>query len=233
MKRNWKTSNSQHSTSKIHWLRVASHSLLNVRCWVLGVFLLLTPTAPAATNDAVEILPPCCRPLAAATNYTDKSLFLLDSIWTTDAGKSVKLGALRGRPQVVAMFFASCQFTCPITVSDLQRIEAALPENLRGQVGFTLISFDSVRDTPAALRTFRASRELGGDNWTLLRGEPDDVRELAALLGVIYKRDANGDFAHSNLITVLNAEGEIVLQQPGLNLPPDEIVAKLKTIITP
>jgi len=50
---------------------------------------------------------------------------------------------------------------------------------------------------------------------------------------VIYKRDANGDFAHSNLITVLNAEGEIVLQQPGLNLPPDEIVAKLKTIITP
>lgn len=131
------------------------------------------------------------------------------------------------------MFFASCQFTCPITVSDLQRIEAALPENLRGQVGFTLISFDSVRDTPAALRTFRASRELGGDNWTLLRGEPDDVRELAALLGVIYKRDANGDFAHSNLITVLNAEGEIVLQQPGLNLPPDEIVAKLKTIITP
>lgn len=185
------------------------------------------------TVRAEEILPPCCRALAAQTNYTDKSLYLLDSTWTTDTGKSVKLGALRGRPQIVAMFFASCQFTCPITVSDLQRIEAALPENLRGQVGFTLISFDSVRDTPTALRTFRASRKLSGENWTLLRGEPDDVREVAALLGVIYKKDANGDFAHSNLITVLNAEGEIVLQQPGLNLPPEEIIAKLKTITLP
>jgi protein SCO1/2 len=59
------------------------------------------------------------------------------------------------------------------------------------------------------------------------------VRELAALLGVIYREDANGSFAHSNVITVLNAEGEIVYQQPGLNLPPDEIAAKLKAIFPP
>ncbi len=148
-------------------------------------------------------------------------------------GKNLKLGGLRGKPQVVAMFFASCQFTCPLTVSDLQRIEAALPENLRTNVNFTLISFDSRRDTPAVLKNFRAKRELSNANWTLLRGEPDDVRELAALLGVIYKQDANGDFAHSNVITVLNAEGEIIFQQPGLNLPPDEIVSKIKAASPP
>jgi protein SCO1/2 len=186
-----------------------------------------------ATNDVAAVLPPCCRPLAAQTNYTDKSLFQLESVWTSDAGRRVKLGVLRGKPQVVAMFFASCQFTCPITVSDVRRIEAALPENLRTNTGFLLVSFDSVRDTPAALKAYRASRELSNQNWTLLRGDPDDVRELAALLGVIYRQDANGSFAHSNVITVLNAEGEIVYQQPGLNLPTDEIVAKLKTISPP
>jgi nitrite reductase (NO-forming) len=37
----------------------------------------------------------------------------------------------------------------------------------------------------------------------------------------------------ADVITVLNAEGEIVYQQPGLNLPTDEIVAKLKTISQP
>ena len=189
--------------------------------------------ALAATNEVAEVLPPCCRPLAAQTNYTDKSLFLLESVWTSDANRQVKLGVLRGRPQVVAMFFASCQFTCPLTVSDLLRIEAALPENLRTNTDFLLVSFDSERDTPAALKAYRAKRELSNQNWTLLRGEPDDVRELAALLGVIYKRDANGDFAHSNVITVVNAEGEIIFQQPGLNLPPDEIVAKLKSISPP
>jgi len=186
-----------------------------------------------ATSSLAQVLPPCCRPIAAQTNYTDKSLFQLDSIWTSDAGKRIKLGALRGRPQVVAMFFASCQFTCPLTVSDMKRIETALPENLQTNTDFLLISFDSERDTPAALKTYRAERELSGQNWTLLHGEPDDVRELAALLGVIYRQDANGNFAHSNVITLLNAEGEIVYQQPGLNLPADEIVAKLKAIATP
>ena len=187
----------------------------------------------ASTNGTIKVLPPCCRPIAAQTNYTDKSLYLLDSAWTSDADKKVKLGVLRGRPQIVAMFFASCQFTCPLTVSDLQRIESALPDNLRTSVGFTLVSFDSKRDTPSALKAYRAKRELSTQNWTLLRGEPDDVRELAALLGVIYKQDANGDFAHSNVITVLNAEGEIIFQQPGINLPPDEIIAKLKSSTQP
>ena len=199
----------------------------------LLILALSAVIAQAATNETAAVLPPCCRPLAAQTNYTDKSLFLLDSTWTSDTGRRVKLGVLRGKPQVIAMFFASCQFTCPLTVSDMQRIESALPENLRTNTDFLLVSFDSVRDTPAALKAYRAKRELGNQNWTLLRGEPDDVRELAALLGVIYKKDANGDFAHSNVITVLNAEGEIVFQQPGLNLPTDEIISKLKTISSP
>ena len=55
------------------------------------------------------------------------------------------------------------------------------------------------------------------ENWTLLRGAADDVRELAALLGINYAPDARGRFAHSNVITVLNAEGEVAFQQPGLN----------------
>lgn len=36
------------------------------------------------------------------------------------------------------------------------------------------------------------------------------------LLGVKFKRDANGQFSHSNLITVLNLEGEISHQRNGL-----------------
>lgn len=198
------------------------------RLLLLNLLAIVTALAPSAAG--AEELPPCCRPMAAQTNYTDQSVYLLDSVWTSDAGKNVKLGVLRGRPQIVAMIFASCQFTCPLTVNDLKKIEAALPENLRTNVGFTLISFDSRRDTPAALKAFRERHGLSLQNWTLLRGEAEDVRELAALLGVIYKQDANGDFAHSNLITVLNVEGEIVFQQPGINLPPDEIVAKLKSL---
>ena len=36
------------------------------------------------------------------------------------------------------------------------------------------------------------------------------------LLGVKYRQDGRGQFSHSNLITVLNAQGEIAYQRAGL-----------------
>ena len=81
--------------------------------------------------------------------------------------------------------------------------------------------------TPAALHSYRATRKLSADRWTLLRGAPDDTLELAALLGVKFKREASGQFAHSNLITVLNAQGEIIHQLAGLNRDAGETVARI------
>jgi hypothetical protein len=52
------------------------------------------------------------------------------------------------------------------------------------RVGFALVSFDSKRDTPAALADYRRARKLPAERWALLRGRPDDVLELAALLGI-------------------------------------------------
>ena len=159
---------------------------------------------------------------------TDKSLYLLDSKWTSDVGREIKLGALRGRPQIVAMFFTQCEYACPILVSELQTIERRLPPAVLAKVDFLLVSIDPKRDTPAALATFREKRALARERWSLLRGEADDVRELAALLGVNYAEDARGQFAHSNLITLLNAEGEIVFHHAGLKQEPAPLIAAIE-----
>jgi protein SCO1 len=140
----------------------------------------------------------------------------------------VQLSGLRGRPQVVVLFFASCTAACPILVHDLQRIEAALPEAARDHAHFTLVTIDTERDTPEALHAFRQSRHLPEARWTLLRGAPDDTLELAALLGVKYKREASGQFAHSNLITLLSDSGEILHQLAGLNQDVKETTARLE-----
>lgn len=186
-----------------------------------------------AGEENTNSTPSCCAKSEASVApapFSDKSLYQTESTWTTDAGRQIKLGALAGRPQVVAMFFAHCQFTCPVTVHDLQRIEAALSPAARARVGFTLVSFDSTRDTPAALAEYRKSRQLAEANWTLLHGGSDDVLELAALLGVNFKPDARGDFSHSNLITILNAQGEVVDRLVGLNQDVSEMVRKLEEL---
>ena len=178
-----------------------------------------------------EEKPPCCREIAATAPLTDQSLYQLESQWTSDVGREVKLGVLRGRPQIVTLFFTSCEYACPVIVGNMKAIEQALPEALRGKVDFLLVSFDVARDTPAVLQAYRAKEQLALARWTLLRGKEDDVRELAALLGINYQRDAKGQFSHSNIITVLNAEGEVAFQQAGLNKDPKETVAAIEKLL--
>ena len=178
-------------------------------------------------------LPQCCQELKPGLNYTDRSLYQLESLWTSDLDKTIRLGVLHGRPQVLAMFFASCEYACPIIVNDMKAIEAKLPEALRDKVGFLLISFDSERDTVESLHEYRLRMNLPTANWTLLRAEPDDVLEMAALLGVKYKRDPRGQFAHSNLITLLSAEGEIANQRVGLNQDPEQTVNAIRKLMEP
>ena len=55
----------------------------------------------------------------------DRSIFQIDSEWTNDRSNTVKLASLRGRPQIVTMFFAQCQSTCPILVHSMTEIETA------------------------------------------------------------------------------------------------------------
>jgi protein SCO1/2 len=177
--------------------------------------------------------PACCdKEVTAENQFSDRSLFQLDSSWTNDQRASLKLGALGERPLVVTMFFAKCEYACPVLVHDMKKVQAALSADARDKVGFVLVSFDTERDTPAALAEYRKNHELPA-NWTLLRGAPDDVLELAALLGVKFKKDARGQFAHSNILTVLNGSGEVVHQQIGLNQPPDETVKQLVQLLRP
>jgi protein SCO1/2 len=192
-----------------------------------AICLLATLHWELGASDSTN-LPPCCRKALTNAPYSDKSLFQLDSTWTSDVGREVKLGVFQGRAQVVGLFFTHCEYACPIIVHDMRKIQAALPASLRDRVDFLLVSFDTERDTPAVLADYRKTHKLGTDHWTLLTGKPDDVRELAALLGINYQKDARGQFAHSNVITILNAEGEVIRQQVGLNTGPEESVKALE-----
>ena len=177
----------------------------------------------ARAEEKANVGKPCCdelksgAPAVSLSNppLTARSLYQLDTAWTNDAGATVSLATLRGRPVVAAMFFASCEYACPIIVSEMKRLGDTLPADVRERAQFVLVSFDSARDTPAALKAYRERMALGA-NWTLLHGEPAAVQELAMLLGVKYSQDARGQFSHSNLITVLNPEGEVAHQRAGL-----------------
>jgi protein SCO1/2 len=100
-------------------------------------------------------------------------------------------------------------------------------------VGFLLVSFDPEHDTPEVLRAYRAARDLPDGQWTLLRGSPEDVRELALILGVHYRQRGRSQFSHSSVITILDSKGEISFQQFGLNVYTDQLRARLLGLLQP
>lgn len=159
------------------------------------------------------------------------SIYQLNSRWTDQDGKSTTLGRFQGKPLVLAMIYTSCKDACPMIVVDMQNIEKALPERIREQVGFALISFDPAQDTPAQLKRFGSAHGLDTKRWTLLTGSADAVRLLAAVLGVRYTKVSNGDFAHSSVITILDSGGEIRHQQTGLRKDPGEVTAVITSLL--
>lgn len=162
---------------------------------------------------------------------TSESIYNVDSRWLTRHGNSVKLDSLRGKVQVVAMVYTSCEYACPRILSDMQRVQDGLTDKARTRTNFMIISIDPKRDTPERFREFAAENNLSDEHWTLLHGDQGDILEVAALLGVKYKRISETDFSHSNMITVLNQEGEIVHQRQKLADNQEQTIQQVEQLV--
>jgi len=159
-------------------------------------------------------------PLLAAVTLTtqvssepsERSVYQLVSKWIEDNGRGLRLATLEGNMQLLALIYTTCEGSCPITVKSMQMFSRNLPADILGRIRFLLVTVDPENDTLAVLRKYRRDMKLDRQ-WKLLRGSADDVRELAAVLGFNYEQIESGQFAHSNLVTVLDERGEIVHQQ--------------------
>jgi protein SCO1/2 len=161
--------------------------------------------APPAPPVAHEVMPP-------AAAIPGESIYQLPLQLTLQDGRQMPLAALRGQPLLVTMFYTTCQGVCPLMAFTLRRTMAALPEAERARMRVLMVSFDPARDSPEALRGFAELNSLKGPAWLLARTEENDVRELAAVLGIRYRQLPGGMFSHSAIITLLDADGLIRTQ---------------------
>ena len=155
---------------------------------------------------------------ASMSLFKEGSLYQVGSSWTTQDADAIVLGDLKGQFVVVAMTYTRCEFSCPLIVADMKAIKQAVPARDQRNVRMVLITLDPERDQPEVMKAFATKNKLLPEQWTLLRGTADDVMEMAALLGVRYKKMPDGEFSHANIITILDPEGEMVYQQNGLGV---------------
>ena len=177
-------------------------------------------------------LPAAAAPRAAAAKATPlprDSVYQLAVPLTDQSGRKFDWRARRGSPQVVAMFYTSCQYICPLIIDSGKAIEKALTPAERARVGLLLISMDPKRDTPAALTVVATKRRLDPARWTLARPVPADVRAIAGVLGIRYRELADGEFNHTSALVLLDADGRILARTEQIGSRPDpEFVAAVR-----
>lgn len=112
----------------------------------------------------------------------------------------------------------------------MREIEKGLSDEARSKVRFTFISIDPDRDTPERLAEYREENELDPARWSFLTGDAGSIQELAVVLGIQYRKVSETDFAHSNVITILNDKGEVIHRQDGLGGDSKPTVAAIEAI---
>ncbi|MGE9743812.1 SCO family protein [Bdellovibrio bacteriovorus] len=154
----------------------------------------------------------------------DESIYNLNSSLLDEDGKVFQLEKYRGKPVVISMAYTSCVYTCPLILAQMQQLEKALAEQGKKDVRFVLVSFDPAQDTPKVLKDYAKKKKLS-TQWNLLTSKSDkEPREIASVLGIKYSKVEGGDYDHSFIITVLDAEGVPRGRQVGAAGNPKDLI---------
>lgn len=162
-------------------------------------------------NEIKETIPPEETEL-----LPELSIYNLSAEWLTQDSTNMKLENYKGDVVVVALIYVSCKAACPQIIADMLTIEKKIIPGDLPNVKFVLISIDPENDTPPILKNAAKEFQFDLNRWTLLTGSESDIRNIAAVLSFKYKRSTPSDFAHSNIISVLDQNGVLVYQQVGI-----------------
>jgi protein SCO1/2 len=167
-------------------------------------------------------------PLHAADTLPGDSVYQLPVTLTDQAGHTAPLASGRGQPQIVSMFYTSCTMVCPMIIETMKATRHAAGDP--AQLHLLAVSFDPARDDVDALARYATKHRLDARWWTLARTAPQDVRPLAALLGVQYRQRPDGDFNHSSVLLLLDADGRVIARSTVIGRTDPDFVAAVRKL---
>ncbi len=187
--------------------------------WACAVLFSITSSS-FAKNTASETLPP------------KDSIYQLQSEFIDQDGRAFKLSQLQGKLQLVAMFYTSCKYICPLIIDSARGIDKALSKAESAHLRVLLISMDSARDAPSVLKAVALKRKLDLARWRLARTDAQSVSMIAALLGVRLRALEDGEFNHTSALVLLDDEGRVLARTEKMGGVPDtEFLAAVKAAL--
>jgi protein SCO1 len=176
----------------------------------IPVALLLSALMLAGVANASAAAPAASATETGRAAPPSDSVYQLPVSLVDQNGQAFELAARRGQPMVISMFYTSCQFVCPMIIEAIKATNNKLTPEERARVSTLMVSFDPAHDDVPALKAAANKRNLDPAHWTLARTDAASVRKLAATLGIQYRLLSNGEYNHSTVLILLDAQGRII-----------------------
>jgi protein SCO1/2 len=134
---------------------------------------------------------------------------------TDQAGRSLSMAGLRGKPLVVSFVYTGCFQVCPATTQFLARAVRAARDALGADAFRVLtIGFNQPFDTPEALAAFARKQGVDAADWLFVAPREADVGPLLAEFGMTVEPTTAG-FDHVIQVTIVDADGKVHRQVYG------------------
>jgi protein SCO1 len=161
------------------------------------------------------------------------ALLPLDTPFTNEDGKAVKLGDYFGkRPVLLTIVQYSCQYLCTAELNGMCRAcNACAKAGLLPGRDYDLltISFDP-RETAndAASKKHTYEYQINTDNvaasWHFLTGSPDSIKAVTQAVGFRYVYDADHDqYIHSGALMIVTPDGHLSKYLYGAEYQPNDV----------
>jgi protein SCO1/2 len=150
---------------------------------------------------------------------------------TSQDGKPMALADLRGQVVAVAFIYTGCPDICPMLTQKMVQIQDELGPDFGKRVAFVSISLDPEHDTPEVLKDYAQFWGAKPEGWTFLTGSPEAVRDVTRRYGVFFAKKEDGSVDHTQLTSLVDAEGQMRVQYLGARFDPDEFRQDLMSLV--
>jgi protein SCO1 len=180
---------------------------------VLALALLAMPTSLPA-HERLPVIGP-------APNFT----------LTSQDGLPVTLASLHGKVVAVTFIYTGCPDICPMLTQKMVDVQDELGAEFGAKIAFVSISLDPEHDTPAVLKDYAQFWGAKLDAWSFLTGALEAVRDVTRRYGVFFSKKEDGSVEHSQLTTLVDAEGQMRVQYLGARFDPEEFRQDLMSLV--
>jgi len=103
----------------------------------------------------------------------------------TQDGKKVRFydDVIKGKVVAINFVYTQCPDVCPLDTAALRRVQKLVGPRMGREVFFYSISLDPKNDTPAAMKKYMKTFDVG-PGWTFLTGRPEDLALIQRKFGI-------------------------------------------------